>query len=363
MTDVRPSTKRPSSIQFHLLFRGAVPTKAVRQEDNRMTLPAAFEIKPGLTGHFSQDIYTRLDTEGGCRSTQKSAAGVSYFHTGPSSRLTGLSNLDANEQASHECVVDFSRLTLGYQTKDSDSKRHDDGFRLEVGRLHADDTASRRMKHKGFWSGSFNYARGDISMPVSWGAVTSYAWSGDNALHLFKLEGAAMNGGAYGFNGDFYGSLRMEMTLKLGDWKPLISPYYSALTVAKTCSFNDAGCVQQGMTQSAGLYVDSPFGKYWGFIGATARRWRREEDAQFINDRISISYNGGVYIHNPEHWQLAFGLGRNIERSGYRLLADTTTELNGGIYVFQRLLLKGGLLLISGDTTYSTLYTGIESSF
>ena len=337
MTDVRPSTKRPSSIQFHLLFRGAVPTKAVRQEDNRMTLPAAFEIKPGLTGHFSQDVYTRLDTEGGCRSTQKSAAGVSYFHTGPSSRLTGLSNLDANEQASHECVVDFSRLTLGYQTKDSDPKRHDDGFRLEVVDL--------------------------VSMPVSWGAVTSYAWSGDNALHLFKLEGAAMNGGAYGFNGDFYGSLRMEMTLKLGDWKPLISPYYSALTVAKTCSFNDAGCVQQGMTQSAGLYVDSPFGKYWGFIGATARRWRREEDAQFINDRISISYNGGVYIHNPEHWQLAFGLGRNIERSGYRLLADTTTELNGGIYVFQRLLLKGGLLLISGDTTYSTLYTGIESSF
>lgn len=363
MTDVPTSKERASPIQFHLLFRGAIPTREVRSENNSTSLPAAFEIKPGLKGYFSPETFIRLDGEGGCLSTQKAATGVSYFHTGPSSRLTGLSNLSAGEKATHKCVVDFSRLTLGYQSEGADPKRQDDGFHLEIGRFHADDTASRRMKHKGFWSGAFNYSRGDISMPVSWGAVTSYAWSGDKTLHLFKLEGAVMNGGAYGFNQDLYGSLRMEMTLKLGTWKPLLSPYYAALTVPKTCSFENPGCVHEGLTQSIGLYLDAPFGRHWGLIGATSRRWREEEDAHFINDRISIAYNTGLYIRNPDSWQLAFGVGRNIERAGDRLLADTTTEMNGGVYVLSHLLLKGGLLLMSGDTAYSTVFTGIEGTF
>lgn len=360
MAEPRSSTNKVRPLDFGLTIRAAAPTQSVKRENGEDLYPAAFEISPGVTGNFSPVAFTRLQAEGGCRPTVRTATGMNYFLTGPSGRLTGLTNLSDNEDHAYECMVDFKRLTLGFKSPGADDQRDDDGFRLELGRLNADDTASRRMKKKGFWGGSFDFARGDIAMPLSWGAVTSYAWAGDQTVHLFKLEASVMNGGAYGFNKDLYGSLRLEMTLNAGRWKPVLAPYYAALQVDNACTFQDTDCVQQGISQSVGVYVDSPIGPHWGFFGVGARQWLIQEDAQFINDRISISYNAGLYFKKAGSWQFAAGGGWNSERDGDTLLEDTTLELNAGLYLWRYVLLKAGLLLLSGDTEYATVYGGTE---
>lgn len=352
-------------VRARLSFAGVTPTASVTRSEGEKTVPLAFEAVPSLQAFFSSDAYLRLALSAGCRSTARTATGLSYFHKGPSGRLQGIRTVEESEEGTVDrvCLIDFKTLSLGVTTDGGTPNRDDDGLRFEIGRLHADDTASKRMKRKGFWTGAFDGARGDLSVPLSWGALIAYGWSGEEAIDLIEVEGAVMNGGGYGFTGDFYESLRLNATLNMEGWKPKISPYIGAFQTDPVCSLAEEGCTHQGPQTSLGLFVDLPFSSDSGLFGSTARRWSREEDATEYRDLLTTSYNLGLYYRKVGSWEGGVGLGRVFQRKGDETAKDFVYELSLGVYPWEPFLLKAGGLLIDGDTRFSTLFFGMEGDF